>query len=374
MAQTITPVVHGGRRSRWAASLALHVAGAAASAGALGAALGGMGAALGAPWGRASGWAVAAVALAYAVRELARVPVPLPELRRQVPEWWRGWMPAPVAAFLYGVGLGVGFLTHLRHGTLVAVAVAAVAIGDPWTAAALLAPFGAARALAVGVAWRATSEGAVAHLTERLARAGAGIALRVVNGTVLVVLGAVAAVWAPPGGALPGWAAPAAVAATFAFAAITKTLRPEARRVALEPYAIPGAAAGFVAVGVPVAEAGVTFSLLAGSNVIGGWLALALLCLFSAALVRAWRLHGPRISCGCFGRSRERDVRALLARNGTLAVVAVGTLASSTPIPLPPAPSSGDAVPVLLAGLGVAIAAALGRRAAATMRMSRRRP
>ena len=373
MAQTITPVVHGGRRSRWAASLGLHVAGAVASAGAFGAALGGMGAVLGAPWGRASGWAVAAVALAYALRELASVPVPLPELRRQVPEWWRGWMPAPVAALLYGVGLGVGFLTHLRHGTLVAVAVAAFALGDPWTAAALLAPFGAARAVAVAVAWRASSEGAVAELTERLARVGTSAVPRLVNGAVLVVLAAVALAWAPEAGSPPGWAAPAGLAATFAFAAAAKTLRPDAWRAALEPYTIPRTATGLVAVGVPVAEAGVTFSLLAGSNLIGGSIALALLCLFSVALVRAWRLHGPRISCGCFGRTRERDVRALLVRNAILAAIAVATLLSSIPIPLPPAPSPGDAVPVLLVGVGLAIAAALGRRAAAALRTSRRR-
>ena len=38
------------------------------------------------------------------------------------------------AAFLYGVGLGVGFLTYLTHGTLVVVAVAAVASGRPLSA------------------------------------------------------------------------------------------------------------------------------------------------------------------------------------------------------------------------------------------------
>src|SRR5947208_895396 len=129
MAQTITPVVHGGRRGRWLGSVILHTAGTTASAAVFGAALGGIGRVLGAPWGAAGLAAVAAVAAAYAARELLRIPIPLPNLRRQVPDWWRTFFSPPAAAALYGLGLGVGFFTYLTFGTLVAVAAAAIASG-----------------------------------------------------------------------------------------------------------------------------------------------------------------------------------------------------------------------------------------------------
>src|SRR5688572_21070831 len=141
MAQTITPVVHGGSRRRWAGSVAMHVLGASISAAALGGVLGATGSILGAPWGRGGLLVVVLTALAYAARELFGLPIPLPELRRQVPEWWRGSLGPRVAAFLYGVALGPGFGTHLRHGTFVVVAATAVAVGDPVVGMAMLLPF-----------------------------------------------------------------------------------------------------------------------------------------------------------------------------------------------------------------------------------------
>src|SRR3954454_897913 len=113
MAQTITPVVHGARRGPWAGSVALHATGATLSAAVLGAVLTLAGAALGAPWGRTGFVVVAVIAALYAARELMGVPVPLPNFRRQVPEWWRTFFTPRSAAFLYGLGLGVGFLTYL---------------------------------------------------------------------------------------------------------------------------------------------------------------------------------------------------------------------------------------------------------------------
>src|SRR4029453_15438710 len=70
---------------------------------------------LGAPWGVAGAVLVGASAAAYLAREFG-APVPVPQLRRQVPDWWRTFFPPNVAAFLYGIGLGPGFLTYLSHG------------------------------------------------------------------------------------------------------------------------------------------------------------------------------------------------------------------------------------------------------------------
>ena len=149
MVETITPVVYGGRnRSYWTA-VALHTLGATLSAGALGIVLGGLGALLGAPWDGSGWWVLVAVAAAYALREAFGLPIPLPDLDRQVPDWWRTFYSPNVAALLYGLGLGVGFVTFLSFGTFVAVAVGAFLSGDPVLGAAITAPFGLARGLSI---------------------------------------------------------------------------------------------------------------------------------------------------------------------------------------------------------------------------------
>src|SRR5215211_2537396 len=184
MVETITPVVHGGSRSRWAVSLAVHVMGATAAAAVFGSLLAGAGGLLGAPWGVAGVVLVAVVAAAYVARELG-APVPVPQLRRQVPDWWRTFFPPHLAAFLYGIGLGPGVLTYLGHGTMVAVSVAAVASGRPLVGAAVLAPFGLARGLGPVLAFDVRSPSDGATLVERLDRSASRARWRVANGVAL---------------------------------------------------------------------------------------------------------------------------------------------------------------------------------------------
>ncbi|MDQ3982924.1 MAG: hypothetical protein M3271_09635 [Actinomycetota bacterium] len=159
MAETITPVVHGGKRRPYLVAASLHVAGATLSAAALGAALGLVGLAVGAPWRTWTAAVVAVVAAAYLLREAFGVPVPLPDRKRQVPEWWRTFFSPAVAAFLYGAGLGVGFLTYLSFGTFAAVTAGALVSGRPLTGLLLCAPFGFGRGLAMLVAtWSAGAD------------------------------------------------------------------------------------------------------------------------------------------------------------------------------------------------------------------------
>ncbi|MFN2589006.1 MAG: hypothetical protein ABR613_12935 [Actinomycetota bacterium] len=189
MAETITPAVHGGRRKPYVVSSLLHVAGATVSAAALGLVLGGLGMLLRAPQDPATPAVVAAVAAVYFVREAFRVPVPLPDRKRQVPEWWRTFFSPPAAAFLYGLGLGVGVLTYLTFGTFAAVMAAAVAAGDPLPAALLCAPFGLGRGFAVVAAtWSADRE-----TIERLDDLATSRGPRLANAAVLAAI-AVAAV------------------------------------------------------------------------------------------------------------------------------------------------------------------------------------
>jgi len=194
MIETITPVVHG-ERIRYRLAVALHAAGATISAGVFGVALGGLGALLGAPWGGGA-WVVAAVAGLYALRELGHLPVPLPDRRRQVPEWWRTFFSPLVAAFLYGLGLGVGVLTFLSYGTFVAVASAALVSGDPLVGLALCAPFGLARGLSVALNRRTGQRDSAGALVDRLEAVASSGAVRVLNGGALAVVALLAAVTA----------------------------------------------------------------------------------------------------------------------------------------------------------------------------------
>ncbi|HEX2050980.1 MAG TPA: sulfite exporter TauE/SafE family protein [Actinomycetota bacterium] len=193
MVETIAPVVHGDRRSRYRVAVALHALGATLAAATFGAALGALGALLGAPWGDAGAWLVAAVAALYLLREGLGVPVPVPDRHRQVPSWWHSFYSPPVAAFLYGVGLGIGFLTFLTFGTFVAVSVAAIASGSPVTGVVVCAPFGLARALAVAGAHVAGASGVddlERAATARWPRLLNALALGVVVAAALAAAGA----------------------------------------------------------------------------------------------------------------------------------------------------------------------------------------
>lgn len=368
MVETITPVVHGGRANRWAHFLGLHVAGAVVSAALFGGLLGGAGAALGAPWGAAGIAFVVVAAGVYLVREALAIEVPVPQLRRQVPDWWRTFFPFAPAAFLYGLGLGVGFLTYLTHGTLVVVATAALASGRPLLGAALLAPFGLARGATAAVARRARTPEASAALVGRLADSASWRGWRAAHALVLVAVlaAAIAAVDSRPSVGQAAAAAAAILSLAFGTAALVKIARPERWRRTLASHGIPVPLQGPVAVGVPLVEIAVAAMPVVGLRSSAGLAAGVVLVAFSAAILIARARSGPRLACGCFGGSTTRDYRLLLARNGLLLAVAAlawrngsdawvgGALAS---------PSPADAVPITLVLLGSALIVWAGFRA-----------
>lgn len=189
MVETISPMVHGGRNTSYFRAVAFHTFGAALSAAALGTALGALGSASGAPWGDVGLRLVTGIALLYSLRELAGVNIPLMDLDRQVPMWWRSFFGHDVAAFLYGLGLGVGFVTYLSFGTLIAVAVAAFVSGSPGTGLLLVLPFGISRGLSV----LAVGKGDPGELLVRLEDPVIRVRARIVNGLVLVSVAATAA-------------------------------------------------------------------------------------------------------------------------------------------------------------------------------------
>lgn len=194
MVETITPVVHWGRRSRYLRSVAIHTVAATASAGAVGLVLGALGALLGGPWTDAGPIVLAGVALVYAARELFGLPIPLPDRSAQVPAWWRSFYGPDVAAALYGIGLGPGFLTYLTFGTYAAVLVGAFVAADPLLGAAITAPFGFARGLSILIGARATNEEHSAVIADRLTMAGVHRGPALVNALALVAVAAAALV------------------------------------------------------------------------------------------------------------------------------------------------------------------------------------
>lgn len=372
MVETITPVVHGGRRSRWALFLVLHVAGATVAAASFGALLGGAGALLDAPWGGAGPWVVASVAALYLAREAFGVAVPVPQLRRQVPDWWRTFFPFGPAAFLYGVGLGVGFFTYLAHGTLVVVSAAAVASGRPLVGAAVLAPFGLARGLSAIVARRARTAEEGSSLVGALARSSSWVGWRAAHGAVLAaVLGAALLAGAGRRTTDAGAVAASVLAVAFGAAAIAKLSRPGRWRRSLASYRLPPRLERTAVIGVPVAEGVLAVMPFLGLASSAGLAALSALAAFSAAVVVARVRVGRRLDCGCFGASQLRDYRWLLARNAALGAAAAVAWRRGIDEPVVAGlglPTGGELLPAALALMGVAVAAWAGLEAVAARR------
>jgi hypothetical protein len=368
MVETITPVVHGGSRSRWAVSMLVHVAGATASAAVFGAFVAGAGALLGAPWGVPGFALVGVLAGVYVAHELG-LRAPVPQLRRQVPDWWRTFFPPHVAAFLYGVGLGPGFLTYLGHGTLVVVSAAALAGGRPVVGAALLAGFGLARGLGPALAFGVRSPSDGAALVDRLGRSGSRNRWRLANAAALtiVIVAALTEARTFDGPSDIGSLAGAALAVTFGAAAVVKLGREETWRRTLAAYPLPRRATGAVAVGVPLLELALATLPLLGLVSTAGFTAFWVLVAFSGAVVAGRLRTGRRLACGCFG-SASRDYRVLLARNLALAGVAIvawragedASVFASLGAPVGP-----EWVPAALAVVGLVLATWVGTTALA---------
>jgi hypothetical protein len=98
-----------------------------------------------------SGWAlavVAAAALAWGVSSVLGRPLPRPSSSRQVPFSWRRYPPLK-AAFAWGVGLGIGFLTRVSSSNYY-IMLALVTVWGGWAPALVAAvAYGLARGVPV---------------------------------------------------------------------------------------------------------------------------------------------------------------------------------------------------------------------------------
>jgi hypothetical protein len=192
MVETITPDVCGSRR-RQAWALLFFALGAIVASACVGALLGLAGSHVG-------GWALpvaALLALVGSVREGGFARVPLPQVRRQVPERWRFRLPLPAWAAGYGGGLGLGFLTYQPVATFWVACAAAVALGRPLAGAVCFAAYGAGRSLLLLLPLRRGSDATA--IVETLAGRRRGV-LRV---NAMALLACAALLAAPAAGAEP---------------------------------------------------------------------------------------------------------------------------------------------------------------------------
>ena len=135
MVDTLAPHGYAGRMRVTAVACAAFAIGAAAGGVATFGGLAALGGALGT--GGATAVALAAAALVSAAVGDAAGRRIVPQVRRQVPEWWRRVLPVPVAAALYGALLGLGFTTFVLSFAVYALAAVCLALGDGATGAAV---------------------------------------------------------------------------------------------------------------------------------------------------------------------------------------------------------------------------------------------
>ncbi len=148
------------------------------------------------------------------------------------------------------------------------------------------------------------------------------------------------------------------LAVAFGWAALAKVARLQAWRRTLAGYRLPEALERAVLGVVPLAEGTAAVLLVAGDDVTrsGAALVVALLSAFSLAVLRARRIQGDRLPCGCFGGSGRRDYRLMLARNALLGGLAAAVLLVPRVASFElEAPDASQVLPAALAALGLAL-------------------
>ena len=176
--------------AEWLPTFAMHGAGYALGALILGTALGGIGAILGfAGFGTVALVMLALVGLIYGAHQLDFLRVPYPQRRAQVPHDARVRFSKPVVGGLYGLALGLDYMTYVQTPLLYLITLAAVATGNIPEAIVLIALFNIGRFLPVAVTALPVNDYQIqAWLSRNQERAA------MADGAILVALGAALAV------------------------------------------------------------------------------------------------------------------------------------------------------------------------------------
>ncbi len=167
------------------------------------------------------------------------------------------------------------------------------------------------------------------------------------------------------------WICQAALAVVFAWAAVAKVIQWKSWRSSLAAYGIPRSIEPFAAALVPSAEVVVAALIVFGLPKVGVAAALAMLGLFSLAVVRARARTGDRLPCGCFGQTDARDYRLMLVRNALLGALAGTILVGGRDESLVEGmqgPPAGEVLPAILVAAGVLLVAWMLRHVTQLMR------
>ena len=249
--------------------------------------------------GRFAYGAAAVIALLAAAAE-ARGTRIVPQIRRQVPEHWRRVMPLPLAAFLYGILLGLAFTTFVLSFGVWALAGISLALGEPSLGAVIGLAFGAGRALPVVAIAPLCDRPAGIRVTELMTQRPAIYRGFRLGDAVALTAVAVAAMTALPAGAAvrvaSGSGEPTAARAEFAYqsAAGPGILRRAGRSVRL-PGRLPAIGGPYIAVRRP-----------------GKIVLLARRGLARRAVLPARRVDGIAISAGWVAYRTRRAGRDLI--------------------------------------------------------------
>ena len=299
MVETIGPTGHTGGRRTTVAALASFVPGALLGGLATFGALAVAGSLLHGAAGRFAYGAAAVIALLAAAAE-ARGTRIVPQIRRQVPEHWRRVMPLPLAAFLYGILLGLAFTTFVLSFGVWALAGISLALGEPSLGAVIGLAFGAGRALPVVAIAPLCDRPAGIRVTELMTQRPAIYRGFRLGDAVALTAVAVAAMTALPAGAAvrvaSGSGEPTTARAEFAYqsAAGPGILRRAGRSVRL-PGRLPAIGGPYIAVRRP-----------------GKIVLLARRGLARRAVLPARRVDGIAISAGWVAYRTRRAGRDLI--------------------------------------------------------------
>ncbi|MFD1330923.1 cytochrome c biogenesis CcdA family protein [Methylopila musalis] len=171
----------------------LHGLGYALGAVILGGALGVAGSLIG--FSGATAWALVGLGVAgliYGAHQLGFLRVPYPQRRAQVPHDARQRFPMWFIGALYGLSLGLNYLTYVQTPILYLVTAAAALSGEVTLAIALFAVFNAGRFLPMAVNYLPVSDIAVQNWLARRQESAATLdgALLVAGGAALLTLAA----------------------------------------------------------------------------------------------------------------------------------------------------------------------------------------
>jgi hypothetical protein len=147
------------------------------------------------------------------------------------------------------------------------------------------------------------------------------------------------------------------LAGVFAWSAVAKLLRYPSWRVVLARYRL-GSFELVAAPGTPLVELVAPLLVVVGATRAAAAAAVLLLSAFSLAVLRARALEGDRLPCGCFGKTKSRDYRLVLVRNGLLGLLSAVILLGGTDIDVfggADVPSASEILPAALVVLGAIV-------------------